>query len=125
MITDTAEQLDLAAIRRRTATATEAAQVLRDRAAAGDPTVHAPDLVTAEADERLAHLQLDAAEQRDAEQRERVAVARLEADRAAMQREWAAAHTPDVDAGVHALLAAVDAAVVYIRAAQHRAVACG
>ena len=113
MSTDIAGQLDLDVIRDRAVTATEAAQAFRDRAAAGDPAVNAAGLATAEAEERLAQLQLASAEQHDTEQRERDAAARLEAERVAMQREWAEAHTPDVEAGVHALLdAAVVAAVV-------------
>lgn len=122
MSTDTAGQLDLDVIRDRAVTATEAAQAFRDRAAAGDPAVDAAGLATAEGEERLARLQLAAAEQRDAEQRERDEAVQLKADRAALQREWAAAHSPDADAEVRTrMAAAVTAAITYISAARDRA----
>jgi len=122
MSTDIAGQLDLDVIRDRAVTATEAAQGFRDRAAAGDPAVDVAGLATVEGEERLARLQLAAAERRDAEQRELDAAAQLEADRAAMQREWAAAHASDADADVRTrMAAAVAAAITYIRATQDRA----
>jgi len=114
--------LDLDTIRARAASATAAAGALRDRVASGDPIVNFAALASVEADERLTDLQLDAAEQRAAQQRERDEAAQLEADRAAMQQEWAAAHAPDADAEVRTrMAAAVAAAITYIRAAQDRA----
>lgn len=114
--------LDLDTVRARAASATAAAGALRDRVASGDPTVNFAALASVEADERLTDLQLDAAEQRAAEQRERDEAAQLEAERAAMQQEWAAAHAPDADAEVRTrMAAAVAAAITYIRAAQDRA----
>jgi len=111
--------LDLDTIRARAASATAAAGALRDRVASGDPIVNFAALASVEADERLTDLQLDAAEQRAAQQRERDEAAQLEADRAAMQQEWAAAHAPDADAEVRTrMAAAVAAAITYIRAAQ-------
>lgn len=121
MTTNTAERLDLNTIRDRAAAAAAAAQALRDRASAGDPTLDAAGLAAAEADERLTRLQLHAAEDRATAQREAEAVAQLIRDRAAMQEAWATAHAPAADAEVRALMAAaVDAAGVYLRAAGAR-----
>jgi len=59
---------------------------------------------------------------RDRGRRRRDEAAQLEAERAAMQQEWAAAHSPDADAEVRTrMAAAVAAAITYIRAAQDRA----
>ncbi|MCA1676536.1 MAG: hypothetical protein LC799_31640 [Actinobacteria bacterium] len=114
--------LDLDTIRARAASATAAAGALRDRVASGDPTVNFAALASVEADERLTDLQLDAAERRAAQQRERDEAARLEADRVAVQLEWSVAHGPDADVEVRALLAAaVQAATAYVRATQRRA----
>jgi hypothetical protein len=112
--------LDLAELEQRSATTAATAARLRDRAAAGDPTVTADDLAAAEAAERLLALQLDAARHRAAEQAEHDQAAQLERDRAAMQRQWVEAQAPDPH--VQQLLDdAVETAAAYIAAALHRA----
>lgn len=107
------------AVRDRAHAAAATAQQVRDRVTAGDHTITAADLTTAEADERLAALALTAAEDRATAQAERDTAAQVDADRAAMQQRWTEAHTPDPQLRAH-LDTAVTAAVTYLRAAQHR-----
>lgn len=117
----TTKPLSLATAQKRAGDTATAAQALRDRATAGG-RVNAADLAAAEAEERLAAIQLEAAQQRAAEQRKVDDTRQLERDRAAVQDEWAAAQTPD--AAVQRLLdVAVAAAVEYLQAAQARAYA--
>jgi hypothetical protein len=115
----TTEVLDLTEIEQRAATTAATAAGLRDRAAAGDPTVSAEDLAAAEAAERLVALQLHAARQRHDAEQEGAAAAKLEHDRAQMQHRWSAAHGPDPE--LQQLLdTAVDAAVAYISAGMQK-----
>jgi hypothetical protein len=114
------ELLPLDVAQQRADEATTAADALRDRAAAGEP-VQAADLAAAEADERLAALQLDAARRRADAQAEHDAVEQLERARDALRVEWQTAHSPDAGAEMQQLLdTAVDAAATYLQAAQTR-----
>jgi DNA repair exonuclease SbcCD ATPase subunit len=117
---DTTDRLDVDAAQQRADEATTAADALRDRVAAGEP-VTAADLAAAEADERLTRLQLDAARRRADAQAEHDAVEQLDQARDELRAEWETAHSPDAGADLQRLLdTAVDAAAVYLQAAQRR-----
>ena len=95
------------------------AEELRQRVAAGDTSVSAADLATAEMEERLAELRNDADRKRAREDEERAAAERVEANRAKVQQDWAAIHNESRQIALAELrTAALDAVAEWLSAAE-------